>query len=49
MQNFAECIAGKGNFCLLCVVVTKGAQFDWPRAFRSQVSIYNNYRHLCAY
>ena len=29
----------------LCVVVTKGAQFDqfdWLRTFRSQVSIYNN-------
>ena len=28
----------------LCVVVTKGAQFDqfdWPRTFRSQVSMYN--------
>ena len=33
---------------LLCLVVTKGAQFnqfDWPRAFCSQVSIYNRDTH----
>ena len=24
-----------------CVPVTKGAQFDWPRTLRSQVSTYN--------
>ena len=23
------------------MAVTKGTQFDWPRTFRSQVSIYN--------
>ena len=25
----------------LCLLVTKGAQFDWPRILRSEVSTYN--------